>query len=254
LAFAGVTTIAGALLDYVVRDKHKSRVFDKLISIARVGSQPLSLAFYGLVTLVSVFFTVVVLWLNAKFHPPTGGAESDLVGLKSAAPILLAVVIKILCGDYLLALKSSYILREISGDWGTAKGKSTNRKWAFIIFSALVISVDLLLTCFLTEAFLNWGEFFQTKHLNNIDAGWATSIRNFFDSIDLVAKDAIQKSFYVLNGSLLMYLCALASLAATGTISHLNVKEMKKHIFKIIAGSGILLVLVVALVRDFAGK
>ena len=254
LTFAGVLMVVGTLLDYALRDSHKSSVLEKLISIARVGSQPLSLAFYGLVTLVSVFFTIVVLTLNARFHPPIGWVESSFIGLTSTAPILLAVIAKILCGDYLLALKSSCLLRLIANTWQVLRTGTRLARWRFVFLCAALVLTDLFLTGFLTEKLLNWGEVFQSKHVNTINTTWANAIRDLVDSFDIVIKDAIQRAFYLLNGSLVMYACSLASTVAVSTAKHLNVEEMKKHIFKVIAGSGILLTFVVALARDIANR
>jgi len=252
--FAGVATLVGALLDQVVRDDYKTSTFNRLVSITRIWSRPRSVTFYCLVGIVSLFFTIIVLGLNARFHPPVGSTESDLIGLKSAGPILLAVGVKILFGDYLLALKSFVFLRLIADLWSVFRVAQAKARWSFICASALLIVLDLLLTASLTEWFLNWGEIFQSRHVNGIQAAWTTVFRHFFDSVDLIIKDAIQKSFYVLNGSLVMYGCALVSLATSGVNKYIDARGMKHHIFKTIVGVGVLILVTVSIARDIASR
>jgi hypothetical protein len=75
-----------------------------------------------------------------------------------------------------------------------------------------------------------------------------------FDAIDFVAKDTLKASLYVLNGTPMMYLFALISAAARGTVTHLNVEGISKNLFSLIARYGLVGVLVVSVVVTIARK
>lgn len=244
--------IAGfiAIWDYLLRDSHKSKVWDGIVSIAQLGKRPLSFAFYGLITVTSVAMTIAILSISGIASKSESG--SIIIGLKSSGPILLAVILKIVLFDYILALKSFSLVEFL-----ISSGKDSNGKYgkSTITLGCLIVVCDLFLTGFLTGFFMNFSEAFQTRHINNNTASIPAVVQpaiDFFDSISLMVKESIRKSFYALNGTLIMYVSLLISAITEGVVKYLNIEDIKKNIFKILAAVLVFAVLVVAVARHFS--
>jgi len=245
--------IAGfiAIWDFLLRDVHKAKVWAGIVSLARLGRHPVSIAFYGFVTLASTAMTIAILSISGIAASKSDGGPA-IIGLKSSAPLLLAVILKILVFDYFLALKSFVVVRVLGGARKKVAENGGKGKKAALVFGALFVAYDIYFTALITAAFLNWSEAFQSVHVGSNTASVPAAIKpavDFFDSINFMAKESVQKSFYALNGTLLMYSALLISATTDGVVRHLNVEDIKKNIFKILAATLVFCVLVVALAR-----
>lgn len=246
--------IAGflAIWDYLLRDSHKARVWDAIVSLAQLGRNPFSLAFYGFVTLSSVFMTVGILSVSGIAAAKSdGGSVAD--ALKSSGPLLLAVVLKIVLFDYVLAVKSYAIVGALSvGKQRLAENQGKGMS-GLIVCGAALVAYDIYFTAAITALFLNWSEMFQTRHINDpLIAEAVKPAVDFFDSMNFMAKETLSKSFYALNGALLMYASLLISAMTRGAITHLNVEDIKKNIFKVLAAAMVFCVLIVAVARHLS--
>lgn len=245
--------VAGIIVlgDYVLKSTYKARLWGKLSSVSRVGVQPLSLAFYGFVVLASAGFTLMILTANGIAQVAHGlGAPIDT--LKSLGPILVPTLLKILVLDYLFALKSYALLRIL---WRVPSriSANSNSHVETTILSSLLFLADLVVTAGLTSELFQSGERLQATYITPRleEALRLPSLQQFFDSVSLVAKSAIQSSFYLLNGTFALYLALLVALGV-GRLSPLVDEEGgKNNVCKIIAAIFTLLVLIVAFTREF---
>lgn len=247
--------IAGfiAIWDFLLRDVHKATVWDGVVSLARLGRRPVSLAFYGFVTLASAVMTIAILSISGIAASKSAGG-SAIIGLKSSAPLLLAVILKILVFDYFLALKSFAVVRVLGGTRKKVVENGGKGTRAALVFGALFIAYDIYFTAVITASFLNWSEVFQSVHVGSNATNVPAAIKpavDFFDSINFLAKESVQKSFYALNGTLLMYGALFISAVTDGVVRYLNVEDIKKNVFKILAAGLVFLVLVVAVARHW---
>lgn len=246
-AFGPLALFIG-MFDWILRDHHKERLFNFFVRSAQLGSKPLSFGFYGFVVVCSAIFTFAILSINGSIGVLTKSAESA-TWKESSAPILIAVVFKVLVWDYFLALKSFVVGTALRAEITTRKG--TRKPAIASIPGAIFVLLDIIVTVMLTRAVLNWWEVKQALHEDAVPQKIADAL-GFFDSVNFFAKDTIKNAFYILNGSLVMYLAMLLSAAARGTVAHLNVDDIRKNICKIIAGFGVFGVFVVAVSRQLA--
>ncbi len=178
----GPLAIVGAILDYAVRDEHKTRVWNSLVSVARLGQRPFSVWFYGLVVVSSLMLTLALLSISGLWEVQRGGSGLDAV--KSSGPLLLAIALKIFVLDYILSLKTYVLIKDLS--------KGPSRPLPSAVTTALKVSIvaaDLFLTGLITGMVLNWSELFQAQNLptdtSNLAAP-AKTLANFFDTLNFV--------------------------------------------------------------------
>lgn len=246
-AFGPLALFIG-IFDWLLREHHKAKLFNFFVRSAQLGSNPFSFGFYGFVVVCSVLFTFAILSINGSIGFLTGSAETS-TWKESSAPILIAVVFKVLVWDYLLALKSFAVGTALRSEITSNNGQ---RKPAIAsVPGAIFVLLDLLFTVMLTRAVLNSWEVFQNLHKDSVPEKISDAL-GFFDSVNFFAKDTIKNSFYILNGSLLMYITMLLSAAARGTVAHLNVEDIQKNICKIIAAFGVFGIFVVSVSRRLA--
>jgi len=238
------------VFDFILKEQQKSKLLNFLLRIAQIGSRPLSFAFYGLVVASSTLLTLGIISINGFIEVLTKQSERPTGLREASAAIVVAIVFKILVLDYLLALKSFVLLRLLRTHVDTERGP---RRVLGTIPGMIAVFLDFFVTVMVTERALHWWQIFQTKHENSIPHGVAEAL-GFFDSINFIAKDTVQNSFYALNGTLIMYAALGFSAAARGTVAHLNVKGITDNIFKIIAAVGAFFVLVVAVSRHIAAR
>jgi hypothetical protein len=238
--------------DYILKEHQKSALFNFFLRVAQIGSRPLSFAFYGLVVVVasSTLLTLGIISINGFIEVLTKQSERPTGLREASAAIVIAIVFKILVLDYVLALKSFVLLRLLRVHVDTQRGP---RRVLGTIPGMIAVFLDFFVTVMLTERALHWWQIFQTKHETSIPRGVAEAL-GFFDSINFMAKDTVQNSFYALNGTLIMYVALGFSAAARGTVAYLNIKGITDNIFKIIAAFGAFFVLVVAISRHIAAR
>src|SRR5260221_9243581 len=186
---AGVIVI----MDYVIRDGIKGRIRDQVIYLAQVGTRPRSLAFYGLVVLLSLLFSILIVSINGTLETIKEHENSMSPAIKSAGPLLIAVFLKILIWDYLMAYKSSLF-------WNSLRS-SGGKNWMAIIANSFVVICDLYVTAVLTAGFLNLFDLTHMKDLNAATPSPIKSLAEFFDSKNFAFEKSIQKSFYFFNDS-----------------------------------------------------
>jgi len=248
LTIYGPVAAVIVILDYVLTEPQKTATWNKIVAIARIGERPVSLAFYGLTTFVSCTFTLLILSIGGFAQAQGADGSSVLILLKSSGPILVAVFLKIVLIDYILAIKTFYFVRsfERASAEVLANGKISR---SMNTMSAVVLIVcDLMLTGIITAGFINWAELFQASQMKEVHT-LTKPAAEFFDTLNFMAQETIQKSFYALNGSLQMYLALLVAATATGAIKHLNVSGITNNLFKLIAAFLGLFILVIAVAR-----
>src|SRR5690606_29617627 len=129
---------------------------------------------------------------------------------------------------------------------------------AFLI-TGTVIAIDLYLTAVLTAGFLRMGEVFQMEYVAGPVMASESSfsliqiVEDFFDAFNFMIREAVESSFYILNGSLVMYPALVFSRASQGAFSMLDAYSIKKKIFTFIFGLIALTHIVISLVRYWAG-
>lgn len=254
IAVFGPIAAVIAVFDFLLHDRHKAKVFDFIVSLAQVGRHPVSLAFYGLTVLASLAFTFAIISINGALEAIASDSRST-IGFRSSGPILLAVFLKIVIWDYLVGLKSFAVIRGLQVIWMRIPQYMKLRRLRFGISASLLVLVDLFITAVMTGAFLNWWEIFQSGQLAaGEQIHWAPKpVVSFFDELNFMVKESIEKSFYVLNGSLFMYAVLALAAMAEGVVTHLNVDSIKNHIFRIFSASSVFLVLIVAATRLWVG-
>lgn len=191
--------LLGGLLDFALREEHKIKAFDKITSVAQIGERPFSLAFFGLMVVVSIYFTFLIISLNGMFQMISGNSDNAIIGVKSAAPIVLAIAAKIIIWDYLLALKSFFIFQSLRSSLWKVRREVRVINLGSLTFAGLVIAVDLYFTALITSVFLRMGEAFQSEHVtaptNDVVSPTVHQVISFFDMFNIVAKESIEYSF-----------------------------------------------------------
>lgn len=245
----GVSAIiigATTALDHLLRDRYKKRAFLFITSLAQVGHRPRSLKYYGLVTLVSLGFTLIIISVNGTLSTLGGETGSILRAFKSSGPLVLAVFFKVVVWDYLLALKSYYVFQSFQKvEIQTAR---TGNKYSRHITITVIVLLDLWLAGILTAGLLNWSDVFQSSHAESVGKtvpNIAKAVSEFFSEISLMATDSIEKCFYVLNGSFFMYAALGFSALASGVGKYINAKETQKNLFKILGAFAMLTLLAI---------
>ncbi|HLP08464.1 MAG TPA: hypothetical protein VK178_09875, partial [Opitutaceae bacterium] len=167
--------------------------------------------------------------------------------VKSSVPLLLAILLKIVLWDYALAIKSALFTASFRHSLTTLPPEKQPKGLRRPILIGLVILGDLFISGLLTGAFFYYAEHYQALHIDPAVASssaFPKSVRAFFDEVSFAAKDALENSFYVLNGSLMFYL----SFGAAWLIDRLKGKvdetQLQKNIFKVIAAFASLIILV----------
>ncbi len=167
LTIFGIFAALLACMDFVVPDSGKGRIFCGIASAAQIATKPFSFAYYGFVTIASIFLTVAIISI-AGLGETNLARTSALVAAKSSGPLIFALVLKILIFDYILAIQA-FLLVRILATKNVARWflERPPLRWTFIV---TYISADLYFTGILTAAFLNWWEIFQTLHAPTLAA------------------------------------------------------------------------------------
>lgn len=246
------TPIGGtlAVTDFVLREHHKEKVFNAMLRIAEAGKKPLSAKCYVAVVSFSAVFTAAIIFLNGLVHYLTGESDSSTIGLKSIAPILIGIIFKIVIFDYLLVLKTHFLLwlaRQSYNRGGSPSIKLTRCVDTIIFFC------DFIFSALATGFVIKWWE---SRQLDLLDSS-SKQISDipglsFFDQLSFLVQDSSERAFYALNGTLIIYMLMIFSSISRGITSHLNTEEIKKNVFKIIAAFGAFIVLIVATCRTLA--
>jgi hypothetical protein len=279
-----------AMLDWIVKKKHKSVVFQWFLRVAQVGSRPISGAFYAVVVITSVLLTYGIVLVNARIEVLSGRVIEAPSTQEVIAPLLLGLIFKILVWDYLLALKTFAFLKGLRGEVKT-RVRGPARKLVITAPGIIFIMVDFVITVTTTHLVLDSLESFQDRQVQSIakaeeakprttrppatpsavpneersaDAGppaqpepaksllWRVADRlGLFDAVDFFSKDTLKLSLCLLNGTSLMYLFMLFSAVARGAVKHLDVEGITTHFFRIMAGVGVICVGIVAVAGGF---
>ncbi len=190
-------------LDYYLSASVKDKVGDLLLAVNQSVKHALSWRFYFVLLFFSMFFTTIIFGFMGLADVFLSSGSSETIALKSAAPILLALVLKVIFWDYLMALKSAWLMKAyLSVEVVTKADKAQ-----------LVISIftDLALTAFLTSIFINFGGLLQ-EHASDVASSevvrpLSLKLSEFFDEIKFAIMKSVQNAHYFLNGSLAFYIC-----------------------------------------------
>jgi len=242
-----------ALFDYILKDNPKAMVFNGILSMSHLSARPLSLPFYLLILFSSSIFTLVIISINGAIES-IANENAPLIAFKSSGPLIIAVCLKVVFWDYAMALKSHFLSRlNFRGrEEGYSQGNIGRSIQLFGNF--IVLSIDLCFTAVLTSLFLSFWENYQSAsfHEGTELANVAEPLMGFFDELNFLVKESMTKAFYVLNGSLVLYLSAGLSYAVRGTAKYLNVESMQNNVFKIISGISTFVVLIIGVCRSLA--
>jgi hypothetical protein len=143
-------------------------------------------------------------------HPLDSG-RSGAVGrkvsfglaVKSAGPILLPTILKVVSWDYLLFIKSAlllYCLRFHQQQRGYMSGQTP---LGFGMLALLLVALDILFSTGLTGGFIRAYEELQADKVAPTVAqspAFPALIKDFFDEVNFMVADALKNSLYVLNG------------------------------------------------------
>jgi hypothetical protein len=223
--------VAGLIFlgDHVFKDSQKARLWDALLNVARLADRPLNGLFYVFVAALSLLATGGIVVLS-------GMAETNLIdAVKSIGPLLLPVGLKILVLDYVFALKSSWIIRQLL--LGPPPRPDEPRfSWQVILASCVVVLVDFVGTAFITVVIFHHVEFFQAQQiLPRLEASDSLpSLRSFFDTVSLMAKASIEYSLYALNGTTFIWVLLVIARLSDRMVTSLDADSIKRNIFKII--------------------
>ncbi|HWV99165.1 MAG TPA: hypothetical protein VNZ64_05670 [Candidatus Acidoferrum sp.] len=234
----GPLWVATGTLDLVLKDPVKHRVADRLRHLSNVGSKPCTLAFYGLLVLASCCFTIMIISVNGGLHTIQEHHGSMRLALDSAGPLLLAVALKILTWDYLMALKSSTICEGLRR---ARRFNSAVGAWKTLLARPgmlAIIALDFYCTAVATAAFLNWSDLARVSSRGAQANGAQTvyqALTSLFRAIDFLLNESMRQSFYILNGSLFFYMALAFSKLAHGAVPTIDVEQATRNIFKVIA-------------------
>lgn len=225
IAFLLGTVVVG---DLVLKDGHKARLWQGILTVARLADRPTHLAFYCIIFALSLLSTLAIIAVS-------GLAEHQLLGaFKSLGPVLLPIALKIVILDYLLALKTHALIRSLLAGPPREPGEPP-LTYGVIVASALVAFLDFALTAVITFMVFHWVEIFQAREvLPRIEASNAfPTLREFFDSVSLLGTAVIKHSFYALNGTALMWALLLIARMADGAVENLDGESIQRNICRI---------------------
>lgn len=239
LGIVGFAAFLVAQFDLVIPRSLRRKVARFLKSGTEFATQPLSLRSYFFVVVSSLVLSAIILVSSGGLQRISEGDGVSLA-LKSAGPILLAFGLKVLIWDYLMCLKSGvlvYAVRSRSrGNPGSAGRMKISIGFAMAItFLALF---DLSLTTLFTADFVKFLESVQAQKLAQqlsesplIPPSW----KDFFDSINLIVKEVIEKSLFVLNGSLIFYGGAVVALITSEKRGFIDWQSIEEKPFTSVA-------------------
>src|SRR5438128_657380 len=113
------------------------------------------------------------------------GKGAFLQAAQSAAPLVLALVLKIVLWDYLVALKSFSIWHHLLVPLGSASSIQKRRTAIFIKFGGVLF--DLFVTAWATAALLNWLDLVRVARSSSAVAktpNFASVLGEMIDSIN----------------------------------------------------------------------
>jgi len=190
---------------------------------------------------------LIVVIASEAFQSMRGEGGSIWIVVKSSVPLLLAITLKIFLWDYVLAIKSAIFTASIWRSLATLPPEKSPKGLRLAMLIGLIVLGDLFLSGALTGAFFYYAEHYQAMHLDPAVASspaFPKSVKAFFDEMSFAAKDALENSFYVLNGTLLFYLSFGAAWLFDRLKGKVDEAQLQKNIFKVIAAFASLIILV----------
>jgi len=248
--------IAGglAVLDYILTAETKKRVCELISGLAKIGRRPLTKGFYVVSLVVSVVSTIIILVASGVFSTLVERGWEPLSVLKSSGPLVLAIILKILAWDYILALKSALFVQSFQRYVLETPEAKRPKGGHYAAMFGLLIFWDIIFSAILTGGFLYYAEHFQSLHGDAVTASpiFPRSVAAFFDEFSFVAKNAIEKSFYALNGSLLFFGTYGLAYVIDRFGGRIDSSQLQKNVFKIIAAFTSLIVLITVMSYNLA--
>lgn len=218
------------LADNLASSNCKKALLSLLIRKAGLLTKAASAPFYWFVLVTSIWLSLLIVTVNGMLRVPSGIGGSWFDAARSLGPLLLAVLVKVLVLDYILALKSASLARmfDTGGSWRVR-----------VVVPGVVVLLDLALSAVLVAAVINWTEVIQSTYVqpaleNRASLGIFRRVVEFFHTIIFIMKDSMSYAFYVLNGSLIYYMTLGFRALAMGAWKHFDAEAAAASVFKIV--------------------
>lgn len=230
----------------MLNDDTKKRVCRQFISFIHVATRPLTLHFYLICILGSVFCTLVVILASGAFRFLSESVDLSLTAFKATAPLLLAIGFKILVLDYVLAVKTAFIYVAVEEAGNNPPPQKKLTKKDLLVAKGLLFGLDLVLSTGLTALLLTYAEHFQSIHADKVIHSdvLPKSIKAFFDEFHFVLKESIANAHYLLNGSLIFYVLFGFSRLVESSLHRIDMPQIQKNIFKLFGALAAIIVLI----------
>jgi hypothetical protein len=188
----------------------------------------------------------VIILASGAFQFLSDSVGPSLNALKATGPLIVAIAIKILVFDFILATKSAFLF---VGAEDAVRNPPPGKKLTatqILIGRGSLVSFDLVLSAIITGWFLVGAQHFQSLHAESIAKTpiLPSSIKEFFDEVHLALTDSIENSHFILNGSFLFYLLLGVSLLIEGSLHRIDVQQIQKNVFKLVGALFSMVVLI----------
>lgn len=192
--------------------------------------------------------TISVAFLTGVWNRLVEKGELLSLPLKSAGPLVVAIILKILIWDYFLALKSYVVMRSVRAEHARAlqSGKRVG-SLAWVLF--LIGCCDVAFSTGLTSAFVGAFEVSSLEKMigaEKLQKHVPSVVRGFFDELSFSLKSSIERAFYILNGTFVFYFGATLSKLSKdedGVVDWRSIEDKPFTIFSIVLLSITLVVL-----------
>jgi hypothetical protein len=226
--------IAG--LDIVFPDRIKLGFGSIIRRLLLACGNPFGIGGYIFVLSSSAILTIYVALLTGVLNTLIEKSELLYLPLKSAGPLITALVLKVLLWDYFMAIKSYAIIQLTRKEH--ARQLDTGKTPGPVTFVLIIVGLsDVLLSTAITQSFMSTFEMSSLEKMvgaENLQNATPKSFSNFFDEISFSLKFSLERAFYILNGTFIYYLGALLSKVASTDYGIINWRSIENRPFTIL--------------------
>jgi hypothetical protein len=127
LSIVGIVFGLGPVLDKLFNEHAKAKALHALTWFVMLPERNLSLRFYRIICVASLLMTALAVANVGGIESLTEGGPHFRVTLKSTGPLIIALLLKITFYDYIMAAKSSDLMRALK-----ARAVTAPKQLAFI--------------------------------------------------------------------------------------------------------------------------